>query len=169
MKYLITLLFIIIVFPSTAQLPEDPSLYFDFWIGEWEASWDEGEGKIGKGTNSIKRILDNKVILENFEITEGQSKGFKGTSISVYQTAIKTWKQSWADNQSTFYYFKGKTDGDNRIFQTEILEADDGRKITQRMVFKDIKKESMTWDWESSVDGGESWKLNWRINYTKIK
>jgi hypothetical protein len=36
------------------------------------------------------------------------------------------------------------------------------------MVFKNIKANAFTWDWESSVDGGETWKLNWRINYSRI-
>ncbi len=152
-----------------AQLPENPEAIFDFWVGEWEATWDEGEGKEGKGTNSVKKILDGKVILENFEIIEGKSKGFKGTSISVYHTAYKTWKQSWADNQNTFYYFKGKLDGDNRIFQTEVFNTKEGKKFTQRMVFKEITEDSMIWDWESSIDGGDNWTLNWRINYKKNK
>lgn len=29
------------------------------------------------------------------------------------------------------------------------------------MVFKDIKPESFTCDWESSADGGKTWKLSW--------
>jgi len=37
---------------------EHPDQYFDFWVGEWNASWDEGEGKLGKGTNTIKKTLD---------------------------------------------------------------------------------------------------------------
>ena len=150
-----------------AQVPEEPERYFDFWVGEWEASWSEGDGKVGKGTNRIEKILDGKVLKESFEITEGQSVGFKGTSISVYQAAQKTWKQSWADNQSTFYYFEGALSGENRIFQTKVYPAADGKQLTQRMVFKDIRKNSMTWDWESSSDGGRSWTLSWRIEYQR--
>ena len=149
-------------------LPESPEDYFDFWVGDWEATWDEGEGKIGKGTNSIRKVLDEKVIEENFVILEGQSKGFKGTSISVYQPQTDTWKQSWADNNGGFYYFKGKFDGNKRIFQTDVFDTQNGNKFTQRMVFYDIKKQSMTWDWEASNDGGETWTLNWRINYTRV-
>jgi hypothetical protein len=35
------------------------------------------------------------------------------------------------------------------------------------MVFYDIKKDSFTWDWEGTQDGGETWNLLWRINYTR--
>lgn len=35
---------------------------FDFWLGEWDVTW----GEEGKGTNRIERILDGKIIQENF-------------------------------------------------------------------------------------------------------
>jgi hypothetical protein len=51
--------------PPCAQ-PE--SRQFDFWIGEWNAAW-ELEGKPGKGTNTIRSVLGNCVIEENFDGT----------------------------------------------------------------------------------------------------
>lgn len=154
---------------SQTTLPTNPEQYFDFWLGKWDAVWDEGEGKKGKGRNHITKILNGKVIEENFEILEGQNKGFQGMSISAYHAQFKTWKQSWADNQGTFYYFKGEFEDNKRIFRTETFDTKDGKKFTQRMVFYNITKNSMTWDWESSTDGGSTWKLNWRIFYTKSK
>ena len=152
----------------TVQGQDKPETYFDFWLGKWEATWDEGEGKVGKGTNYIHKTLDGKVIQENFEITEGQNKGFKGKSFSVYNPKKNVWKQAWADNQSGYFDFVGEIDGDKRIFKTAVFEKGD-KKIIQRMVFYNIKKDSMTWDWEISTDGGENWKLSWRINYKKIE
>ncbi len=143
--------------------------YFDFWVGEWDVSWDEGEGNIGSGTNTIEKILDGKVIQENFRILEGQSVGFKGISHSVYQPQFERWKQSWADNSGGYYDFVGKFDGDKRIFQTIVFELEDGRKLTYRMIFYDIEENSLTWDWEVSYDAGENWNLMWRINYERKK
>jgi hypothetical protein len=40
----------------------NPENQFDFWLGEWEAAWREA----GKGTNHVERILDGKVVQENF-------------------------------------------------------------------------------------------------------
>ncbi|MEM7549617.1 MAG: hypothetical protein AAF363_08080 [Bacteroidota bacterium] len=140
---------------------------FDFWVGEWEASWDEGDGKKGFGTNKIEKILDGKVIRENFEISEGKSKGFKGTSISVFNPQKKEWHQAWADNNGGYYDFYGIVESDKRIFQTHVFDLPDDVKFIQRMIFYNITKNSMTWDWESSKDGGDTWNLNWRIYYTK--
>lgn len=154
---------------STAQNSADslePEQYFDFWVGEWEVSWKEGD-RMGRGTNHIEKIFDGKVIRENFRVLEGQNAGFKGTSISVYQPRLEQWKQAWADNNGGYYDFTGKMDGDKRIFQTDQFEREDGSIFTRRMVFYDITENSLTWDWESSTDGGETWRLNWRIFYKR--
>jgi hypothetical protein len=168
MKSLLAVLLILLSFPLIAQeLPDNPENHYDFWVGKWAASWDEGDGKRGTGTNEIIKTLDGKVVQENFKILTGQSAGFLGTSISVYQTQTQSWKQSWADNQGGFFYFIGKTDGDKRIFQTELRERPDGAMFTQRMVFYDITKDAFTWDWEASTDGGTTWTRNWRIDYQR--
>lgn len=145
----------------------EPQEYFDFWVGKWEVSWEEGDG-MGHGTNHIEKTLDGTVIQENFRILEGRNEGFKGTSISVYQPRFERWKQAWADNSSGYYDFTGKIDGEKRIFQTETVDRGDGLPFTQRMIFYEITENSMTWDWESSEDGGETWTLNWRIFYKRM-
>jgi|AntRauTorckE6833_2_1112554.scaffolds.fasta_scaffold00121_4 hypothetical protein len=150
------------------ELEIEPEAYFDFWLGGWEVTWDEGSGTKGRGTNFVEKTLDGKVIQENFRVNSGQMEGFMGTSISVYNHRTATWKQAWADNNGGYFDFMGKVDGKKRIFQTEVMEREDGALFTQRMVFYDITEDSLKWDWESSTDGGESWNLNWRINYKKV-
>ena len=140
---------------------------FDFWIGTWDATWDEPDGNKGRGVNTITKELDATVLVENFEIIEGQNAGFKGKSISVYQPQFDRWKQAWADNNGGYFDFTGEIIGESRIFKTDVAELQDGQLFVQRMVFKEIKEDSMTWDWESSSDGGKTWTLNWRIYYTK--
>lgn len=144
---------------------EAPENAFDFWIGSWEISYKNAEGKTITGTNSITKILDGKVIQENFE---DPSTGFKGTSISVYNPREKVWRQAWADNQGGYFDFIGNLENRNRIFQTHPKK--NGEKIiVSRMVFKDIKTDSFVWDWEKSEDGGETWTLQWKLNYERVK
>lgn len=152
----------------TNELNIEPEAYYDFWLGGWEVTWEEANGETGRGTNFIEKTLDGKVIQENFRVNEGQMEGFMGTSISVYNPRTDTWKQAWADNQGGYFDFTGKVDGTNRIFQTDIRKIGPDTLFTQRMVFYDITYDSLKWDWESSVDGGETWSLNWRINYRKV-
>ncbi len=166
----ITLLFALLFAASSAYSQElsemDSARYFDFWVGEWTASWDEGDGVKEFGTNTITRDLDEKVIVEQFRILDGQNAGFKGTSISVFQPGLNRWKQAWADSQGGYFDFTGDFEGEKRIFKTSMVEQGD-KKIRQRMVFYNIKADSMTWDWERTEDGGETWILSWRIFYKR--
>lgn len=139
---------------------------FDFWVGTWDATWEEPNGGIGKGTNSIEKILDEKVLMERFEILEGASKGFKGTSISVLSIQTTTWKQAWTDSQGSYLNFEGFVEEDTRGFKTQTVNSK-GEKMLARMVFKDIEKNAFTWDWENSMDDGKTWNLLWRINYSR--
>ena len=166
MKVLL-LLIIISCFPFSISAQDDEKSWFDFWVGKWEVSWSEGDGKIGRGTNNIVKILDNTVIQENFKVDEGTSKGYLGTSISVYNPARKMWHQGYADNQGAYFNLTGERQGDNLIFKTDMIKKGDNQFI-QRMVFYDIKENSLLWDWESSQDGGKTWTLNWRISYKRI-
>jgi len=40
-----------------------PEKQLDFWLGEWDVSWGEGQ----HGTNHIQRVLDGLVIQEDFD------------------------------------------------------------------------------------------------------
>lgn len=147
---------------SQSSVPKEELEKMDFWVGEWNLTW---EG--GKGSNRIEKTLDGKVIQENFEGLEGQYAGFKGTSISVFNPQTKMWHQAWADNNGGYINFISDMEGENRIFQTIPREGPNGQTIVSRMRFYDITGDSFTWDWERSTDGGETWSLNWRIFYER--
>jgi hypothetical protein len=168
MKQLIislTLLFLFSLSYSQPDIPEEQ--YFDFWIGEWDLTWQYADGSTGKGKNIINRVLDDKVIQENFEGLTGQYKGFIGKSWSVYSPQTNQWKQTWVDNQGAYLDFWAEFDGDKRMFVRKFT-GPQGNEVSQRMVFRDIMDDAFTWDWESSIDGGESWTLQWQINYKRM-
>jgi hypothetical protein len=144
----------------------EPEAYFDFWLGTWELTWKDADGTEAKGTNHIERVLDGKVIKENFEAVSGAYEGFVGKSYSVYNPNTREWKQTWVDNQGGYLDFTGKFEEDKRIFIREGVNQN-GEAILQRMVFYDITKDSLTWVWEISEDDGKTWQLRWRIHYQR--
>jgi hypothetical protein len=148
--------------PPTAQRAD----LFDFWIGDWSVSWINADGSTGSGRNRITKALDGKVLEENFEELVGQAPMLKGRSLSVLHQASGVWKQAWVDNQGGYYSFSGQVDGDKRIFITDVAMKD-GKPSAQRMVFHDIRPDAFTWDWESTPDGGKTWKRVWRIDYKR--
>lgn len=136
---------------------------FDFWVGDWEVSWMSPDSTLVKGTNKVVKILDGKVIQENFV---DPSRNFKGTSISVFEPQSKNWHQAWADNSGGYFEFIGEIDGEDRIFKSE---GKDARGTTYRMIFTDIEKDSFIWRWQGIKEGLEDWKTVWEINYKRVK
>ena len=164
----ITTTTLLLIFSSSLLYAQDGS-EFDFWVGHWDLSWQYADGTTGAGKNHILKTLDGKVIQENFEaIDNGAYKGFKGTSISVFNPNTKTWHQAWGDNQGGYFNFVGEVHDGNRIFKTSVNPQGQGALLL-RMRFYNIEEDSFTWDWEQSKDGGESWNLQWRINYQRMR
>jgi hypothetical protein len=167
MKNLFILSIIVFLFPrpSFSQREGLNKSTYDFWLGTWDAEWKNADGSTGGGTNHVTKVLNGTVLEENFAITTGSQAGFLGKSLSVMDVNGK-WHQAWVDNQGGYYNFIGEVIDEKKIFKTNLAETA-GKKVIQRMVFYDIKKDSFTWDWESTQDGGEVWKLLWRIKYTR--
>ena len=151
---------------ASAPVPAQAADLFDFWVGDWNLSWKNADGTIGKGRNRITKILDGAVIEENFEADPGSNPPplLKGRSLSVRQNGV--WRQAWADNQGGFFALRAQIDGSQRIFITDPVQRG-GKTLVQRMVFHTIKADSLVWDWESSSDGGASWQRQWRIDYAR--
>ena len=162
-----TCFFLLVLLPNllvAQSLKLQDSTLFDFWIGDWDLTWKNSNGITEKGTNHIAKILDGKVIQENFSFASGT---FKGMSLSVYNPEKQTWHQAWADSHGGYFDFEGEVDRDRIIFKTKLREEKNDFKVIQRMVFYDIQGNSLTWDWQSSRDGGVTWKLLWRIHYVR--
>jgi len=150
------------VYDDVCAVPE--SSQFDFWIGEWKATWVDQEGNTQTGKNLIRRILGGCTIEENFSTNDGS---FIGRSYSVYNSRKGIWEQTWVDNSGSYLALKGGLEGEKMILSLEGITKE-GKKVIQRMVFYDIKGDAFTWDWENSTDEGSTWNLQWRIYYTRI-
>jgi hypothetical protein len=150
-----------------AQVAATDSTLFDFWVGDWDATWKNPDGSESHGRNTITRHMDGKIIKESFSALDGPAKGYKGESYSVLEKRSQQWKQTWIDNGGGYLDFTGTVDGDTRIF--ERTTTFNGKTIKARMRFYNISPDRFSWDWETSADEGKTWKLNWRIQYTRRK
>ena len=132
----------------------------DFWVGSWVVSWVGG----GHGTNTIRRILDDRAIEESFEGSDAESS-LKGRSLSVQAAVDGRWRQTWVDSTGAYLDFVG-VEVDGRIaFQRETTI--DGVAVLQRMVWLDVTTDALRWQWQRSRDGGASWDVVWEIDYRR--
>src|SRR5262249_38084867 len=115
---------------NPCTLPEQKQ--FDFWVGEWDATWPgQNAGETGHGTNSIKRVLDNCIVQENFSSAE--SDHLRGTSVSVFEPKSGHWKQTWVDNQGSYLDFVGDFK-DKKLFLKRNLGRPEGGHVLNGMV-----------------------------------
>ena len=164
MHRILTLVFLLLASPSFTQ-DKARKGDFDFWIGEWDVHWLNPDSSYTYGSNTISWILDSTVIQEDFY---DPTTGFRGRSTTGIAFKDTTWRQSWYDNSGGFFEFYGLIEEERKIFRTDILKKGE-QEIILRMVFHDIENDAFIWDWESSSDGGESWKLLWQIFYERKK
>jgi hypothetical protein len=133
-----------------------PESQFDFWLGEWDCTW----GENGKGKNHVLRIMDDKVIQENFSAPD-----LKGMSVSVYDPERKLWCQTWVDNNGSYLDFTGKFEDGRMILSRDAIIS--GENCRQRMVWYSIEADRFDWNWERSDDGGNTWRVLWQIKYER--
>lgn len=169
-QIILSALFLLFVFNLKAQdstktqAPpcSDPAFaQFDFWVGDWDLTWQDSL----HGSNTITKVMDDCVIMENFD--SSPSGKFRGMSVSTYNINQKIWQQTWVDNNGAYLDFKGGLEGDKMILSRSFEK--DGNTIMQRMVWYNISDNSFDWNWESSKDKGENWKVLWQIHYERRK
>ena len=143
--------------PSTLEL--DAARQFDFWLGEWDCSW-QADGVEHAGTNSVYADLGGMVIVENFDARP--SLDYQGLSYSVYDRPAQSWKQTWVDSQGTYLDFVGR-------FEDGVMElrrsADDA---LFRMRWENIEPNRFDWSYQRSDDHGDTWTAIWEIGYSRV-
>ncbi len=131
----------------------------DFWIGNWDARWDGGEG-----TNRLSRILGDRVVLEEFSGRSARGS-LEGRSWSVYDAERRLWRQTWVDDHGGYLDLVGDHMDGNLVFRRRAPEEGEG--VEQRMVFSDVTPDAFHWSWQSSRDGWQTHAEEWAIDYRR--
>ena len=142
--------------------PESKQL--DFWVGDWELTY-VSNGTTGKSRNRITKTLDGCAVMEEFSGAPGTK--LDGRSYSTFDRLTRRWKQTWVDNTGSYLDFTGGL-RDGQMSFTREAEATSG-KFHQRMIWQDVKRDSLKWLWQRSDDGGRTWATQWEIDYHRVK
>ncbi len=166
-KSLTLVLLVFSLGPARAQTAATDTLaWFDFWVGDWDLAWTDAQGAKQTGRNRIEKIMGGTVLSENFLATSGPTKGYEGKSYSVFQPNARQWRQTWVDNQGGYIPLEGGREGDTFFFENR-RTLPSGKTVQSKMVFHDITPDRFVWDWKSSLDGGQTWRLAWQITYRR--
>ncbi len=136
----------------------------DFWVGVWDLQWDGQDGATATGTNIITRSpFGDCVITENFD--GAPSMQFKGMSVSTYQKQTKKWRQTWVDDQGGYFALSGGPNADGTFALVNTRLGDKGPHL--RMIWTDIKQDSLTWRWQGKQAAKDEWQDRWVIRYQR--
>lgn len=115
---------------------------FDFWLGNWEVT---NPDVTLAGKNSISKIQDNCVLLEQWISAKGN---YTGTSHNFYNFKTKQWEQIWIDNQGGNLHMKGNRIGNQMILKTDEEKDKDG----------DLNFHKVTWTINSDGTVRQYWE-----------
>lgn len=140
---------------SACSSPE--ASQFDFWIGEWELSWNDTL----HGINSITKEMNDCVVHEHFNDPKNK---YSGSSWSVYNVQTHQWQQTWVDNSGGYIVLTGGMNGNRMVLTTSESKTNTG-SIIHQMIFYNISHNAFDWNWEASADQGKTWEVKWKIHY----
>jgi hypothetical protein len=131
---------------------------FDFWVGDWDVS---AGGQIA-GENSIQRVVEGCILLENWTSVAGGS----GKSINYYDPGKRKWIQIWVDSGGGLVEAEGELEDGSMDFRGKHTYRD-GRVEQYRMKFTPLEDGKVRQFIEQSRDGGETWYVWFDGTYTK--
>lgn len=141
--------------PSCAAQPE--SHRFDFWVGEWNVTTPQG-GQAG--TSSVKKILGDCVVFENWKATNG----VEGKSLSAYNRGLKRWQQFWTSATGTVTEYRfGEWVGASLRLVAHVPDVDSPTLL--RMTYTPLDSDTVRQFGEMSTDGGKTWTAQYDLYY----
>jgi hypothetical protein len=122
---------------------------FDFWVGTWNVTQ---AGKTA-GQNKIESILNGCALMESWKGTGGVT----GHSINIYDSTRDIWHQTWVDSTGSLLTLEGRFKDGAMVL--EGMAADEkGAKARQRITWTAASANEVRQLWQSSTDGGKTWK-----------
>ena len=132
----------------------------DFWLGDWSVSAMSGPHV---GSSTVATDLNNCLIQEDFE---GRN-GYRSRSFLYFDFAAFMWYRTYADNLGNVVELSGSVDGSGRLVMTGEDERPDGNTFLVRVTL-DPEAGGVLQTWETSTDGGDTWKPTLSLLYEAL-
>lgn len=155
--------FFCLVLPSAtwaaAPVCGDPAYrQFDFWLGDWNVTTPDGKLV---GHERVEKRYGDCVLADEFT---GVQSG-TGGSFNIYDRHRKVWHQTWVDSWGLLLQLDGGLKDGRMVLSGEHVNKE-GKKVLDRMTWTP-EKGAVHQLWESSADGGKTWKVEFDVVYHK--
>lgn len=132
---------------------------FDFWIGEWDAKNAQG---VVVGSSSIQLILNQCVILENWNTPVSSGKSF-----NIFNASDGKWYQTWVTDKGGLTHYVGEFKDGKMMLVAE--NTANGKKTLNRMTFSKLPNGDVRQHGETSADDGKTWTTTFDFIYMRKK
>jgi hypothetical protein len=146
---------------APARLPTcDAAEYrqLDFWVGDWDVT---SHGQPA-GKNLVTREEDGCLVHEHWTGASGDT----GQSFNFYDRGDQKWHQVWVSNSGNVLDLAG-TYVDGTLTYYGRNRRPDGRMLEHRLSFHANPDGSVRQLWQTSADGGATWKESFDGLYRK--
>lgn len=145
---------------------------FDFFVGSWKVAnrrlrtwlagdteWDEFEG-----TSVCRLLLDGVGMVDEMAFP---SKDVTGMTVGFHDQKTGEWSLYWVDGRDGILTepVVGKVGGGDGEFFGETVH--EGRTVRVRNSWAGESADAFRWEQAFSADGGETWELNWVMDFTR--
>jgi Protein of unknown function (DUF1579) len=150
---------------------------FDFLVGEWRVRHRRLKERLAnsrewvdfEGTCTNRKLLDGRAnVDENWIGLPGG--GYYGVGLRSYDPQTAQWAIWWVDARTPHGAVdppvKGRfANGVGTFYADDTLR---GKPVRVRFVWSQITPSSAHWEQAFSPDGGQTWEINWVMEFTRI-
>jgi hypothetical protein len=132
----------------------------DFMVGNWLVS--DSSGQV-TGTTTIRKASGGCVLIEQWR---GTGKLDEGLGVIDYDPARTSWHRDFLDQGGVVLALDGRLDG-----QTMVMTGNDyalGGARMNRVTWAPQPDGTITQSWQTSTDGGQSWRSQLRARLRRI-
>ena len=139
---------------------------FDFWLGTWDVRPAGAPDTAPPSENVITLEHEGCVVVEHWKSIGGGT----GSSFNVFDPTRGKWFQTWVDSTGGLHEYAGNPDAKgNMIFSEGDTPGGPGQptRVPTRLSFFRLAPDKVRQLSEISLDGGNTWTVNYDLIYTR--
>jgi hypothetical protein len=168
---------LVIAVPVLAQANQTDGQHdFDFEIGTWKTHLRRLQGPLSgstnwveyDGTTVVSKVLDGRANLVELKVN-GPAGRLEGLSLRLYNPQSHQWSLNFAninDGQMTRPAIGEFKNGRGEFYNEDTYN---GRAIFVRFLITKITNDQYKFEQSFSIDGGQTWEVNWIAVDTRVK
>jgi hypothetical protein len=132
----------------------------DFWLGQWAIG---GPGGSPSAISTVALDLDKCLVIERWD----GGRGHAGENFFAYSADDKSWHGMFADNEGRVHVFVDGNASPGMAQFSGPSRGPNGESILNRVTIRSTGADKVEQAWEKSSDGGKTWTIAFRGEYTR--